>query len=49
VIGEPIYPGAKPEDEAVYESLTTELRNRVLKMWQEAQQGQAEPATASGD
>jgi long-chain acyl-CoA synthetase len=43
VFGEPIYPGAKPENEAVYESLTTELRNRVLKMWEEVQQRQPEP------
>jgi long-chain acyl-CoA synthetase len=43
VFGEPIYPGEKPKDEAVYESLTTELRNRVVKMWEEVQSGQAEP------
>lgn len=47
VFGEPIYPGAKPEDETVYESLTTELRNRVLKMWEEIQQRQPEPEMAS--
>ncbi|HWR13311.1 MAG TPA: AMP-binding protein [Terriglobales bacterium] len=46
VFGEPIYPGDKPEDEAVYESLTTELRNRVLKMWEEAQAQQAQPEMA---
>jgi long-chain acyl-CoA synthetase len=39
VFGEPIYPGEKPEDEAFYESLTTELRDRVVKMWEEVQQG----------
>lgn len=47
VFGEPMYPGEKPQDEAVYESLTTELRNRVVKMWEEVQQGQAEPEMAS--
>jgi long-chain acyl-CoA synthetase len=46
VFGEPIYPGQKPEDEAVYESLTAELRNRVVKMWEEVQQGGAEPEMA---
>lgn len=46
VFGEPIYPGEKPKDEAVYESLTTELRSRVVKMWEEAQPGQPEPEMA---
>ena len=46
VFGEPIYPGKKPDDDTVYESLTTELRNRVVKMWEEVQQGQAEPEMA---
>ena len=46
VFGEPIYPGRKPDDDAVYESLTTELRNRVVKMWEEVQQRQAEPEMA---
>ncbi len=46
VFGEPIYPGAKPEDETVYESLTTELRDRVMKMWEQAQQGQPAPEMA---
>jgi long-chain acyl-CoA synthetase len=48
VFGEPIYPsenraGEKPKDEAVYDSLTTELRNRVVKMWEEARQRQPQP------
>jgi len=47
VFGEPIYPGEKPQDETVYDSLTTELRNRVVKMWEEVQQGRAEPEMAS--
>lgn len=46
VFGEPIYPGEKPQDDTVYESLTTELRNRVVKMWEEVQQRQAEPEMA---
>jgi long-chain acyl-CoA synthetase len=46
VFGEPIYPGAKPEDEAAYESLTSELRDRVLKMWKEMQQPATEPEMA---
>ena len=41
VFGEPIYPGAKPEDETAYDSLTTELRQRVIKMWEEIQQAGA--------
>jgi long-chain acyl-CoA synthetase len=44
--GEPIYPGEKPEDETVYESLTAELRNRVVKMWEEIQQGRPAPEMA---
>ena len=36
----------KPQDETVYDSLTTELRNRVMKMWEEAQQGQVAPEMA---
>jgi len=47
VFGEPIYPGEKPQDETVYDSLTTELRDRVVKMWEEVQQRQAEPEMAS--
>ncbi len=46
VVGEPIYPGERPQDEAVYDSLTTELRNRVVKMWNEVQQRPAEPEMA---
>jgi 1-acyl-sn-glycerol-3-phosphate acyltransferase len=46
VFGEPIYPGEKPQDEAVYDSLTTELRNRVVKMWEEVQARQAAPEMA---
>ena len=47
VFGEPIYPGEHPKSEAVYESLTTELRDRVVKMWEELQAGRAEPEMAS--
>jgi long-chain acyl-CoA synthetase len=46
VFGEAIYPGEKPKDETVYESLTTELRNRVVKMWEEIQQGRPAPEMA---
>ena len=44
--GEPIYPGERPKDEGVYDSLTTELRDRVVKMWEEAQQKQPQPEMA---
>ncbi|HVZ17927.1 MAG TPA: 1-acyl-sn-glycerol-3-phosphate acyltransferase, partial [Terriglobales bacterium] len=48
VFGEPIYPGEHPKSEAVYDSLTTELRNRVVKMWEQLQTGQPAAASAEG-
>lgn len=47
VFGEPIYPGEQPKNEEVYESLTAELRDRVVRMWEELQG--REPAAASAD
>jgi long-chain acyl-CoA synthetase len=44
--GDPIYPGEQPQNEAVYDSLTTELRDRVVKMWEKLQAGRAESAMA---
>jgi len=44
--GEPIYPNGQVKSEAVYESLTTELRDCVVKMWEKLQPGGAEPRTA---
>ena len=46
VFGEPIYPGEQPKTEAVYDSLTQELRDRVVKMWEQLQTGRAEPELA---
>ena len=46
VFGEPIYPGEHPKSEAAYDSLTTELRNRVVKMWEELQASRVEPVAA---
>ena len=41
--GDPIYPPAETEaSEAAYDRLTTELRERVLRMWQELREGTAE-------
>ncbi len=46
VFGEPIYPGEHPKTEAVYDSLTNELRDRVVKMWEQLQAGRSEPQMA---
>ncbi|MGZ4813993.1 MAG: AMP-binding protein [Terriglobales bacterium] len=46
VFGEPIYPGEHPKSEAVYESLTTELRDRVVKMWEQLQTGPPQAVSA---
>src|SRR5438067_2503442 len=41
--GDPIYPPAETEaSEAAYDRLTTELRERVLRMWEELREGTAE-------
>jgi long-chain acyl-CoA synthetase len=46
VFGEPIYPGEHPKSEAVYDSLTNELRERVVKMWEQLQAGRQAPEMA---
>jgi hypothetical protein len=46
VFGEPIYPGQHPKSEAVYDSLTNELRERVVKMWEQLQAGRQAPEMA---
>lgn len=47
MIGDPIYPDATEPPDRAYERLTTELRNRVLEMWQELRNRRRDHATVA--